>query len=73
MSRSAPASDRLINGHIGTAKHIETKEKEISTIYLALDDNFTGRTRINGNDSITKNNRWVPTERGGVNVRERRC
>ena len=49
-------SDRLINGQIGTANHIETKENEVSTIYLASDDTFSGLSRINGNDIIAKSN-----------------
>ena len=39
------------------------QKKEVSTIYLVLGDSFAGRTRINGNGIITKNNSWVPSER----------
>lgn len=44
------------------------QKKEVLTIYLVLDDSFAGRTRINGNDIITKNNSWVPIERRAVNI-----
>ena len=47
-------SDRLINEQTETFKHIETKENIVWIIYLAFDDSFTGRTRINGNDVIAK-------------------
>ena len=60
--------DRLIIGQIGTVKHIETEGKEVSTIYLALDDILVGLRWINDDDIIAKNNRWVPLERGGVNI-----
>lgn len=50
-------SGRLVNWQIGSANHIEVKEKEVSTIYLALDDISTGQKRSNGNDDVTKNNR----------------
>ena len=61
-------SGRLVNWQIGSANHIEVKEKEVSTIYLALDDISTGQNRSNGNDDVTKNNRWVPTDKGEVSV-----
>ena len=49
-------------------KHLETKEKKTSTIYLALDNTLMRRTRINGNDIIAKYNRWFPIERDEVSI-----
>lgn len=49
-------SGRLVNWQIESANHIEVKQKEMSTIYLALADISTGQYS-NGNDSVTKNNR----------------
>ena len=55
--------DRLINGQIGTVKHIEIKGNEVRTIYLELDDKCAGQIRMNGSDIIAKNNKWVPIKR----------
>ena len=66
-------SDRLINGEIGTANHIEKKENEVCTIYLALDDTFSGLSRTNGNDIIAKSNRWIPTERDEISIYLSKC
>ena len=55
--------DRLINGQIGTVKHIEIKENEVKTIYLELDVKRAGQFRMSGNDIIAKNNEWVPIKR----------
>ena len=49
--------DRLINGQIGTVKHIEIKEIEVRTIYLELDDKCVGQIRMSGSDIIAKNNK----------------
>ena len=54
--------DRLINGQIGTVKHIEIKENEVRTIYLELDDKCAGQIRMSGSDITAKNNKWVPTK-----------
>ena len=66
-------SGRLINEQAGIFKHIETKEKIEQIIYLALDDTFAGRTRINGNDIIAKIYRYVPIERGQVSIYLSEC
>ena len=55
--------DRLINGQIGTVKHIKIKENEVRTIYLELDDKCTGQIRMSGSDIKAKNNKWVPIKR----------
>ena len=49
--------DRLINGQIGTVKHIKIKENEVRTIYLELDDKCTGQIRMSGSDIKAKNNK----------------
>ena len=56
-------SGRLINDQIGTVKYISIYQNEISAVYLAFDDASTGQIRINGNDVIERNNKWVPIQR----------
>ena len=53
--------DRLINGLMGTVKHIEIKENEVKTIYLEL-DKYAGQIRMSGSDVIAKNNKRVPVK-----------
>ena len=38
--------DRLINGQMGTLKHIEIKEIEVKTIYLESGDKCAGQNGI---------------------------
>ena len=38
---------------------MKKKEIEVSTLYLALENIFAGRTNINDNYVIAKNNSWV--------------
>ena len=49
--------NQLINGQIGTVKHIEIKENEVRTIYLELDGKCVGQIRMNGSNIIAKNNK----------------
>ena len=49
--------DRLINGQMGTVKHIEIKENEVRTIYLELDNKCAGQIRMSGSDVVAKNNK----------------
>ena len=60
--------DRLINGQMGTVKHIEIKENELRTIYLELDDKCAGQIRMNGSDVIAKNNKSVPVKREETSI-----
>ena len=60
--------DRLINGQMGTVKHIEIKENEVKTIYLELDEKCAGPIKISGSDVIAKNNKWVPVKREGTSI-----
>ena len=55
-------SDRLINGQIGTVKYFGLNQNEVDTIYVAFDDSSARQKRINGNDVIARNNRWVQSE-----------
>ena len=38
--------DRLINGQMGTVKHIEIRDTEVQTIYSELDDKCAGQLRM---------------------------
>ena len=60
--------DRLINGQIGTVKHIEIKENELKAIYLELDVKRAGQFRMSGNDIIAKNSEWVPIKREEIYI-----
>ena len=60
--------DRLINGQMGTVKHIEIKENEVKTIYLELDEKCAGPIRISGSNVIAKNNKWVPVKREETSI-----
>ena len=46
--------DRLINGQMGTVKHIEIRDTEVQTIYLELDDKCAGQLRMSVSDIIAK-------------------
>ena len=52
-------SDRLVNGQISTMKYISINENEVNVIYVASDVVSAGQIRINGNDLIARNNKWV--------------
>ena len=60
--------NRLINGQMGTVKHIEIKENEVKTIYLELDDKCAGQIRMSGSDVIAKNNKRVPVKREETSI-----
>ena len=61
-------SNRLINRQIGTVKYISINQNEVNAIYLAFDDVSAGQIRINGNDLIARNNKWVPIKREETNI-----
>ena len=63
LTANINTEDWLINGQIGTVKHIEIKENEVRTIYLEIDDKCTGQTRMSGSNIIAKNIKWVPIKR----------
>lgn len=39
---------------------MEIKQNKATAIYLALDDNSTGQTGMDGNDITAKNNKQIP-------------
>ena len=47
--------DRLINGQMGTVKHIEIKGNEVRSICLELDDKCAGQIRTSENNVTAKN------------------
>ena len=65
--------DRLINSQTGTIEHVKVKQNEIETIYLALDKNLTGQTKINESDAFAKNHRWVPISEEEVSKYASKC
>lgn len=56
-------SDRLINGQLGTVKQFKTQNGKVQVIYIEMDDNKAGISKINKGDFIAKNNNWVPITR----------
>ena len=60
--------DRLLNGQMGTVKHIEIKGNEVRSIYLELDDKCAGQIRTSESDVIAKNNKWVPVNREETSI-----
>ena len=60
--------DRLINGQMGTVKHIEIKGNEVRSICLELDDKCAGKIRTSENNVTAKNNKWVPVNREQTSI-----
>ncbi|XP_057310034.1 uncharacterized protein LOC130648031 [Hydractinia symbiolongicarpus] len=64
-------ADRLINGQIGTVKHVTTdSNKNVLKIYLHLDDSNAGLTAMS-KDNFGRANAWVPIERSSADIRLR--
>ena len=68
VTTNVDLSDRLRNGQIGTVKYFGLNQNEVDTIYVAFDDTSAGQKRINGNDVIARNNRWVPISREETSI-----
>ena len=49
--------NRLTMEKIKRVKQMEIKQNKATAIYLALDDNSTGQTGMDGNDITAKNNK----------------
>ena len=61
-------ADRLINGQIGTIKHISCDlNGQILKIYVKFDDVNAGIKKID-TDSLAKQHKWVPIERAEANI-----
>ena len=63
ITTNVDLSDRVINGQIGTVKHISINQNEVNVIYAVFDDVFGEQIRINENDSIAKKKKWVIIKR----------
>ena len=68
LTTNVNIEDRLINGPMGTVKHTESRNKEVQTIYLELDDTCAGKLRMSGSDITAKNNKWVPIKREETSI-----
>ena len=68
LTTNINTEDRLINGPMGTVKHTESRNKEVQTIYLELDDKCAGKLRMSGSDITAKNNKWVPIKREETSI-----
>ena len=61
-------SDRLINGQIGTVKHISNDvNSHVSKVYVEFDDKQCGTKKID-TDYFAKRHKWVPIEKAEANI-----
>ena len=61
-------ADRLINGQIGTVKHISCDlNNNIHKIYIKFDDANAGLKKID-TDLLANQNKWVPIEKAEANI-----
>ena len=61
-------ADRLINGQIGTVKHIaQSLDKNIHKIYVKFDDVKAGLKLIQ-TDHVARQNMWVPIEKAEASI-----
>ena len=63
-------ADRLINGQIGTVKHILTDRGNVMKIYILMDDSNTGLKKRNS-DALARQNLWIPVEKAEASIRLR--
>ena len=61
--------DRLVNGELGTIKHISIDTKGNATkMYIKLDDSIAGLKKIN-KDAFAKKHCWIPINKTEVDIR----
>ena len=60
-------ADRLINGQIGTVKHISYIDCHISKVYVKFDDKQCGIKKIDS-DYFAQQHRWVPIEKAEASI-----
>ena len=61
--------DKLVNGQLGTIKHISIDTKgNVIKIYIKFDDSKAGLKKIN-KDAFAKKHCWVPIEKTEVDIR----
>ena len=63
-------ADRLINGQIGTVKHILTDRGNVVKIYILMDDSNAGLKKRNS-DAVARQNLWIPVEKAEASIRLR--
>ena len=63
-------ADRLINGKIGTVKHILTDRGNVVKIYIVMDDSNAGLKKRNS-DTLAIQNLWIPVEKAEASIRLR--
>ena len=62
-------SDRLVNGQLGTVKHISKNLKgEATKIYIKFDDAGAGQKKVN-KDTFAKQHSWVPVEKYEADIK----
>ena len=61
--------DRLVNGQLGTVKHIiRDYQHDISKIYVKFDDCNAGKLKMNS-ENFAKQHSWVPIEKATINIK----
>ena len=63
-------ADRLINGQIGTLKHIVTDRGNVVKIYMLMDDSNAGLKKRNS-DALGRHNLCIPVEKAEASIRLR--
>ena len=65
-------NDMLVNGQLGTVKHILKDQKgSVTKIYVAFDDNQAGLKNMSKDAFFASQNLWVPIEKAKTNIRIR--
>ena len=62
--------DRLINGQIGTVRHIKIDQNTVTKIYVEFDDSRAGLSAIR-NDSFARVDIWIPIEHASSDIKLR--
>lgn len=57
-----------VTGQIGTEKYISINQNEANAKYDAIDDVSAVQHRINWNDVIATNNKWVPIKKENTSI-----
>ena len=70
LTSNIDIEDRLINGQIGTVRHITINNAtKVEKIYIEFDDEKAGHKLLNNLRNIFRQRNWVPIERIEVNIK----
>ena len=70
LTSNIDIEDRLINGQIGTVRHITINNAtQVEKIYIEFDDEKAGHKLMNNLRNIFRQRNWVPIERIEINIK----